>query len=282
MSELFVQPGGVRSISQVHDQVASAISQLTSGAGVDATGVQNTHGNIAASVSTALSSVLGSRQSALQTTSKAGAAISGLLAEAARLYEQGDQQGAEKLKAAAAALEGAGGSTAGDASSAGGGSTAGAQSAAGATGAATGASTGGSSAGGGASAAGSMVGQIAQQAGQAVGQAAQSLGGMVGGLAQLPGQVMQGVSQIVQTAAGAAGSAQAGVDTAAAADDKGSTGDTAPRSADGDRPSDETPTQAPAAQAPAEGASAGAPAAGSAPVEQTAPQRPAQTRPQVD
>src|SRR5689334_7476411 len=118
MNEVQVQTDGVRSYSQIHDQVAAGLSQLTSGA-AEALRVQNSHGTIASAVSTALSGVLGSRQGTMQTTATSANTISELLQKAAALYEQGDQQGAEKLKAAAAALEGADGGSSGAGASSG-------------------------------------------------------------------------------------------------------------------------------------------------------------------
>ena len=114
--DLFVQTDGVRSYAQVHDQVASSLSQLLGGGAPDAARVQTSHGTIAAAVSTALAGVLGSREGIVQTTATSGATISELLQKAAHLYDQGDQAGAEKLRAAAEVMEGgtaAGGSASG-------------------------------------------------------------------------------------------------------------------------------------------------------------------------
>ena len=96
---LYVQTDGVRSYAQLHDQVVTGLSQLL-GAAAQATGVQTTHGTIAAAVSTALSAVLGTRDATLQTTATSVNIVAELLQKAAQLYEQGDQQGAEKLRAA--------------------------------------------------------------------------------------------------------------------------------------------------------------------------------------
>jgi hypothetical protein len=70
---LYVQPDGVRSYSQIHDEVVAGLSQLMGAAAPEATGVQASHGAIASAVSTALSSVLGSRQGTMQSTSTSAA-----------------------------------------------------------------------------------------------------------------------------------------------------------------------------------------------------------------
>ena len=109
---LYVQPDGVRSYSQIHDEVVAGLSQLMGAAAPEAAGVQTSHGAIASAVSTALSTVLGSRQGTMQTTATSGSTISELLQKAAQMYEQGDQKGAATLRAAAEALEGASGTNA--------------------------------------------------------------------------------------------------------------------------------------------------------------------------
>jgi hypothetical protein len=103
---LYVQPDGVRSYARIHDEVVAALSQLMGAAAPEAAGVQTSHGTIASAVSSALSSVLGFRQGTMQTTSTSGATISELLQKAAQMYEQGDQEAADKLTAAAEALQG--------------------------------------------------------------------------------------------------------------------------------------------------------------------------------
>jgi Excreted virulence factor EspC, type VII ESX diderm len=179
---LYVQPDGVRSYSQIHDEVVAGLTQLMGAAAPEAAGVQTSHGAIASSVSTALSAVLGSRQVTMQTTSTSGRTISELLQKAAQMYEQGDQKGAATLRAAAEALE-----------------SANAAGAPGATGASGGPGGGGGSGSGGSDMMGQLLGQVGQQAGQ-LGQMAQPLQGLAQGLQQLPQQVMQGVQQAVQQA----------------------------------------------------------------------------------
>jgi hypothetical protein len=103
---LYVQPDGVRSYAQIHDEVVAGLSQLMGAAAPEAAGVQSSHGAIASAVSTALSTVLGSRQDTMLTTSTSGSTISELLQKAAQMYEQGDQKGAATLSAAAQSLGG--------------------------------------------------------------------------------------------------------------------------------------------------------------------------------
>jgi hypothetical protein len=161
---LYVQPDGVRSYAQIHDEVVAGLSQLMGAAAPEAAGVQTSHGAIASAVSTALTSVLGSRQGTLQATGSSGSTISELLQKAAQMYEHGDQKGAATLRAAAEGLEGSQG--AGD--------------------------------GGGADMMGQMVSQVGQQIGQMAQSVTQPLQGLAQGLQQVPQQVMQGAQQIAQ------------------------------------------------------------------------------------
>ncbi|PXX08181.1 type VII secretion target [Mycolicibacterium moriokaense] len=247
MSEpLYVQPDGVRSYAQIHDEVVAGLTQLIGATAPEAAGVQTSHGDIASAVSAALSAVLVGRQGTLQTTSTSGSTISELLQKAAQMYEQGDQKGAAKLRAAAEELEGA--------------NAAGGPGAAGTSGSP---GSGGGSGSGGEDMMGQMlgqVGQVGQQAGQ-LGQMAQSvaqpLQGLAQGLQQLPQQVMQGVQQAAQQASK---SAEKAVDTR----DAGQANPTAPQQDSDDE------------AAPGESANTGrAPE----PAERA---QPAQTRPQAD
>src|SRR5258707_13765743 len=95
---LYVEPDGVRTFSQIHDQVVAALSQVMGSAAPEALGVETTHGPIAAAVSGTLGQVLGSRQGALQATSTSGKTISDLLQRAAQMYEGGDQKAAATLR----------------------------------------------------------------------------------------------------------------------------------------------------------------------------------------
>ncbi|MCU1700927.1 MAG: hypothetical protein JWR34_6990 [Mycobacterium sp.] len=204
---LYVQADGLRTFSQVHDEVVSALSQIMGSAAPEALGVQNSHGPIASAVSGALNQVLGSRGGSLRATSTSGETISALLQKAAQLYEQGDQQGADTLRKAAEALQ---------ANEADGGGGAGGAAGGGAAGAGTGGAAGGGA---------EQMGQIAGQVGQQVGQIAQ---GIAQALQQIPQQVMQGVQGIVQSATQAAGAAGAGA-TGAKADDKDKPEDKEPK-----------------------------------------------------
>ena len=194
---LYVQPNGVRSYAQIHDEVVAALSQVMGTAAPEALGVETTHGPIAWAVSGALNQVLGSRHGTLQATSTSAQTISELLQKAAQIYEQGDQKGAATLKAAAEAMQ--------NANAAGGASGAGAAGAADSAGA--GSAGAASGAGGGADIVGQMVSQFGQQVGQMAQSIAQPLQGMTQGLQQFPQQVMQGAQQPAQQVSQAAGTA---------------------------------------------------------------------------
>jgi Excreted virulence factor EspC, type VII ESX diderm len=115
---LFVQTDGVLSYADIHHQVAGGLSQLIGTGPPGAANVRTTHGSIAAAVDAALSGVLGTRQGTMQTTATSGTTIGEILRNAARLYDEGDLQGAEKLRAAAEAMAGGAGASGGAAGSA--------------------------------------------------------------------------------------------------------------------------------------------------------------------
>ncbi|MGK2903998.1 MAG: type VII secretion target, partial [Mycobacterium sp.] len=184
---LFVQTDGLLNYSQLHSEVVSGLSGLTSAEG---NGVAQSHGAIAAAVSDALDNVLGGRGSTLGATSTSASTIADLLQKAAQAYAAGDEEGASRLKAAAAALEGNG-----------------------APGGSGGGAPGPPAGGGPASGApgGDMTGQMGQimgQVGQQFGQLAQSIAaplqGLAQGLQQVPQQIMQGIQQAGQQASLAA------------------------------------------------------------------------------
>ena len=177
---LYVQPDGVRSYAQTHDEVAAALSQVMGTAPTEAAGVETTHGPIASAVSGALSQVLGSRHGTLQATSTSAQTISELLQKAAQMYEHGDRKGAATVKAAAEAMQNA--NTSGGASGTGG---------AGATGV-------GPAGAGGAGMVGPMVSRVGQQVGQVAQSVAQPLQRIAQGLQQVPQQAMQGTQQLAQ------------------------------------------------------------------------------------
>lgn len=246
---LHVQTDGVLNYSQLHSDVAAGLSGL---AGVDGSGVETSHGLIASAVNTALSGVLAGRQSTLGVTSTAASTISELLQKAAQAYAAGDQQGAERLKAAADVLEGK------DAPGRGGGSGGGGAPA-----------SGGGAGGDMVGQMGQMLGQVGQQVGQMAQSIAQPLQGLAQGLQQIPQQIMQGVQQAAQSAQGVGGLPDA----------KGEKDDrrTGEKAEDKDEHEAEHKDPEPRAEAgptsPAE----------RAPVEAPAPrQRPAPTHPQAD
>src|SRR4051812_13213377 len=164
---LYVQPDGVRSYAQTHDEVVAALSEVMGTAAPEALGVETTHGPIASAVSGALTQVLGSRHGTLQATSTSAQTISELLQKAAQMYEHGDQKNAQTLRAAAEAMQDSQGAAA-----------------PGPVGASAGA-TGASSAGGGADMMDQMVSQVGQQGGQVAQSVAQPLQGIAQGLQQV-------------------------------------------------------------------------------------------------
>lgn len=254
---LFVQTDGVRNFSQIHSDVRSGLAGLTAPEG---SGVNTSHGTIAASVSSALGSVLDGRGATMGVTSTSAATISELLQKAAAAYAGGDAEGGRRLKAAADALDGTGQTGSG---------AAGAPGAAGSSGAAGSDPMG-------------QMGQIMGQVGQQVGQLAQSitapLQGLAQGLQQVPQQIMQGVQQAAQ-AAGASGVGVGklpGVETSA--DDEIGERAERPEREEKDDPREKREA-GPTADTEAQ---AGQSSAGRAPVEAPAPAQPAPTRPQVD
>lgn len=245
---LHVQTDGVLNYSQLHSDVAAGLSGL---AGVDGSSVETSHGLIASAVNTALSGVLAGRQSTLGVTSTAASTISELLQKAAQAYAAGDQQGAERLKAAADVLEGK------DAPGRGGGSGGGGAPA-----------SGGGAGGDMVGQMGQMLGQVGQQVGQMAQSIAQPLQGLAQGLQQIPQQIMQGVQQAAQSASGTT----TGLPDAKGEKEDRRTGEKA-EDKDKDKHKDPEPRAEAGPTSPAE----------RAPVEAPAPrQRPAPTHPQAD
>ncbi|MBJ7340756.1 type VII secretion target [Mycolicibacterium sp.] len=266
-NEFSLDGAGLTPLADIHSQVAIGLSQLTGAGAPQTADVAQSFGNIAFAVNTALDGATQSRASTISTTKGSSDTIAELLTKAHQMYEHGDQQGAQKLRAAAEALEGSGavGGT-GD-----GGTAAGGTGAAGAEGA------GGS----GAQLAGQMASQIGQQVGQFAQGMAQSAQGLAQGLAQLPQQVMQGVQGIVESASKGAGAETATIDAAKGDDGKG--GDPEERAREDDEAAEkraEEQRHGPATRT--DGAQPGqSPDGERAPVAPPAPERqPAQTRPQ--
>ncbi|KUH93534.1 hypothetical protein AU189_14720 [Mycolicibacterium acapulense] len=180
MSQLFAQTNGLRSSASIHDRVATDLSHVLAGV-PEATGVQTSHGQIAAGVGTALSSALDARLGTVHATADAGATISDLLQKAAQMYEQGDHEGAEKLRAAADALDGQRDTEVSESTST--------------TGGVPGSPANGVGPPGGDQMVGQMLGQVGQQVGQLVGSMAAPLLGLAQGLQQVPQMIAQGVQQ---------------------------------------------------------------------------------------
>ena len=189
---LFVQTDGLRTFSQTHADIASGLSQLTSAAAPAVAGVETSHGPIASAVSAALGELLGARQGTIQTTAASGNTISELLQKAAQAYEQGDQKGAETLRAAVEAMDDANSANAPGGSSAVGIPTAAAASAPAAD-----------AGGAGSQMMGQMLGQLGQvgqwdKSGRWPRRRAAPLQALAQPLQQVPQQVMQGVQQASQ------------------------------------------------------------------------------------
>jgi hypothetical protein len=182
--EFHLEDGGLAPLSNLHDEVATGLSQLTGPGAPVAAEVATTFGNIAFGVNTALDAASQSRLDTFGATRKAGDTISTLLQEANRRYAAGDQAGADSLRSAAAAMQDG---SAGQASGTSGGTASGSS---------------GSSGGGGGGGGGEMVGQIGQQVGQAV---SQGVSGVTQGLSQIPQQIAQSVQGLVEAVSGAGG-----------------------------------------------------------------------------
>ena len=178
--EFTLDESGLAPLAELHSQVASGLAQLTGAGGPQTADVARSLGTIAFAVNTALDGVTQSRSSTLQTTRGASDTIAELLSTAEKLYAQGDQEGAAKLRAAAETLEGSG-------------ATGGAGAGGTGAGPAGGAAGPGTPGGGGSEMAGQLASQIGQQVGQIAQGVAQSVQGLAQGLTQLPQQLMQGM-----------------------------------------------------------------------------------------
>ncbi|GLP79951.1 type VII secretion target [Mycobacterium antarcticum] len=257
--EFSLDGAGLTPLADIHSQVANGLSELTGAGAPQTSGVAESFGNIAFAVNTALDGVTQSRAGTFQATRGSSDTIAELLTKAHQMYQQGDQQGAEKLRAAAEALEGTPG-------------------AGGAGGTAGGADTG-TAAGGGADMAGQLAGQVGQQLGQFAQGMAQSVQGLAQGLTQLPQQIMQGVQGIVDSASKGAESDTAKTDDAKSDDEKAADRDRedAEKRAEEQRAQPDTPPAQNESARPGQSADAGR-----APVPTPTPEppQPAQTRPQ--
>jgi hypothetical protein len=262
---LYVHTTGVNSLSDIHGRVAGAMSGLT-GSAPDASSLAAAYGSISSAFMAAMGHALPSRDESFQATQTSSQTIGELLQKAAQMYEQGDQQNADELKAAAEALAGFDG--------------------VGLAGSPTGANAAGSTGttcaagGGGPDVAGQMASQIGQQVGQIVQGLAQSVQGLAQGLTQLPQQMMQGVQ-------GTAGSVNGrdGIEAAHEADEE-KADDDKERDKDDEREGEGDEREAKDRHAPATHTGGAQPGSGGesgrAPVPPPPTERPqpAQTRPQ--
>ena len=265
--EFHLDSSGLSPLSDIHAQVADGLSQLVGGGGPQAADVARSFGNIAANLNTALDGTTQNRMSTIQTTKGASDTIAELLKKAHQMYLQGDQQGGDKLTAAAEALQ---------ASEGGGAGSAGGPTGTGPTGA-------GAAGGGGAEMASQMASQVGQQVGQMAQGLAQSVQGLTQGLTQLPQQIMQGIQGMGGSATNDAGSDGANAHDAAKANEEKVGEDKDKDGRPDDKRAEEERGQQPTPQTHTDGAQPGrAVDGGKAPVPPPTTERPqpAQTRPQ--
>jgi hypothetical protein len=270
--EFHLDSSGLSPLSDIHSQVADGLSQLVGAGGPQAADVARSFGNIAFNLNTALDGTTQNRMSTIQTTKGASDTIAELLKKAHQMYLQGDEQGGDKLTAAAEALQASEGGGAGSAGGTTGTGTAGA----------------GAAGGGGAEMASQMASQIGQQVGQMAQGLAQSVQGLTQGLTQLPQQIMQGIQGMGGSATKDAGSDGGKAHDAANVNEEKADKDKDDRDKDKDgRPDDkhaeEPRGQQPTPQTHGDGAQPGRTAdGGKAPVPPPTTERPqpAQTRPQ--
>lgn len=181
MTELRAFTGAVAALGGQLDNVAADVGAVMNGAPA-LSEVVNSHGTIGFPADFAGAS--DARSAAVDATKVVSERMAETLRQAAKAYERGDMEAAEKLKAQADRM--AGRPSSGSSNAAGGGSSGGQD--------------------GGMQAGGQMMGQFSQMAGQMMQGITQPVQGIVQGLTQVPQQVMQGVQGIVQAATqGAAG-----------------------------------------------------------------------------
>jgi hypothetical protein len=177
---VYMQIDGVRSFAQTHADVSAGLSGLL-GSDTHVAGVAHTHGPIASAVHTALGDALEARHGSLRGAANTGAKLADALRQAAQAYEGVDQESANQLRSAAAAVDGASapGGVAGRASTAGAGPAA--------------------RAAGGSGVIGQVLGQVGGLGGKMAQSAAEVLQDVGQGgaqaLTQLPQQLTQGVAQ---------------------------------------------------------------------------------------
>jgi hypothetical protein len=182
---LYVHTGGVKSLSDIHDEVAGAMSQLR-GSTPDAVSLETAYGTISSAFTSAIGRALPSRDTSLRATQTSSQTIRELLQRAAEMFERGDQQSADELRAAADALAGSSGADATCLGPVGG---AGPDMACPPVNQAAQVGQAGQA---------GQVGQVAQvsQVGQQIAQIAQGVAqaamGLAQGFSQLPQQIMQG------------------------------------------------------------------------------------------
>jgi hypothetical protein len=102
---------GVLGLSRVHADAADALNGALGSAAASAAGADATHGSIGTRVTGAFSELLDARQVALTAAAHTSGELSQRLAKAVWAYGQGDESGAESVRAAAEAMGAAPGSS---------------------------------------------------------------------------------------------------------------------------------------------------------------------------
>jgi len=95
---------GLDPLSDLHNQVAAELGQLTGADAPQASDVASSFGTIAANVNASLDGALQSRAGTIQTTQRSSDTISGLLQKAHRMYTGTDQEGAGNIRSTARAF----------------------------------------------------------------------------------------------------------------------------------------------------------------------------------
>ena len=95
---------GLDPLSDLHNQVAAELAQLTGADAPQASDVASSFGTIAANVNASLDGALQSRTGTIQTTQRSSDTISGLLKKAHHMYTGTDQEGADNIRSTARAF----------------------------------------------------------------------------------------------------------------------------------------------------------------------------------
>ncbi|MGV0781004.1 type VII secretion target [Mycolicibacterium sp. XJ775] len=211
MTGLKAFTGAITALGGQFDNVATDAGNVIDGASA-LSGVLSSHGTIGHPA--AFATAIDARRGAVGAAKADSERLAQTLRQAANAYERGDLEAAERLKAQADRLGGAG--EAGPATTAGGYDAGAAPDGGQDRGIQTGSQ---------------MMGQFSQMAGQMMQGITQPVQGIVQGLSQIPQQAMQGVQGIIQAAT--QGGAAGGTAASDLATKSGATNAGAPPTADG-------------------------------------------------